>query len=83
MSKHRIKNLAADDDLYDEYDDDDQYGESNPALTPEDKEQLRLGTDQVRSSLGADFVVADDEIQEALWHYYYDVSKSVTYIKSQ
>jgi len=44
---------------------------------------MRIGTDKVRAALGdvSDFVT-DEAIQEALWHYYYDVAKSVTYLKS-
>jgi len=79
MSKHRVKSIAADDDYDDEYDYDEQEG---TGLSEEDKEQMRNGTVQVRETLGPDFPATDDEIQEALWHYYYDVAKSVSYIKS-
>jgi len=41
------------------------------------------GTKSVRTALGAEFDnVSDHAIQEALWHYYYDVDKSVVYLKS-
>lgn len=43
---------------------------------------MRLGTQRVREALGPDYKVSDKVIQEALWHYYYDVGKSVSYIKS-
>lgn len=45
-------------------------------------EQMRQGTVKVREALGSNYQASDKEIQEALWHYYYDVSKSVAYIKS-
>jgi homoserine acetyltransferase len=80
MSKHRVKSVALDDDFeggYD-YDDDEEAG-----LSVEDKEQMRIGTIQVQELLGTEFSATDDEIQEALWHYYYDVAKSVSYIKSR
>jgi elongation factor 1 alpha-like protein len=92
MSKHRIKSFEVDDDYYDNYDDayDDSY--ENPsdnlstednALTAEDIEKLRIGTAQVRSVLRQGFSsTTDKEIQDTLWHYYYDVSKSVGYLKS-
>jgi elongation factor 1 alpha-like protein len=47
----------------------------------EDLEQLRLGTIAVREILqDAANRVTDKQIQDALWHYYYDVEKSVAYI---
>lgn len=41
------------------------------------------GTIKVRTALGDDFDVTDRAIHEALWHYYYDVAKSVSYLKSR
>jgi elongation factor 1 alpha-like protein len=88
MSKHRIKNVALSDDYVDGYDDEDDYANEQlseeDGLTAEDKEKLRVGTAQVRSALGQGFPSASDkEIQDTLWHYYYDVAKSVTYLKSR
>lgn len=82
MSKHRIKNVSVDDDLYDDFDDNEGEADETETLTAEDKEQLRRGTVEVREAL-AGISASDSEIQEALWHYYYDVGKSVTYLKSQ
>jgi hypothetical protein len=79
MSKHRVKSVALDNDYDDDYDYDQ---EEDIGMGEEDKEQMRLGTIKVRETLGAEFHATDEEIQEALWHYYYDVGKSVTYIKS-
>lgn len=45
-------------------------------------EQLRLGTIEVRKALDASITVTDAQIQEALWHYYFEVEKSVSYLKS-
>ena len=45
-------------------------------------EQLRDGTARVRNVLGPDVAVSDREIQDSLWHYYYDVEKTVMYILS-
>ena len=81
MSKHRIKNVLVDNDVYDDYDDDEGKQDEAETLTAEDKEQLRLGTAKVRQAL-AGVPATDHEIQEALWHYYYDIAKSVTYLKS-
>lgn len=44
--------------------------------------QLQEGTTEVRKILGPDVAVTDQEIQESLWHYYYDVEKTVNYILS-
>jgi elongation factor 1 alpha-like protein len=81
MSKHRIKTVTVDDDLYDDFDDAEGEADETEALTTEDREQLRLGTLKVREALTG-VSASDREIQEALWHYYYDVGKSVTYLKS-
>ncbi|KEQ73340.1 hypothetical protein M436DRAFT_46709 [Aureobasidium namibiae CBS 147.97] len=98
MAHRRVKEIDYDGDEYDDYySGEDEYayegadtGAAAPAasqedeLSPEDKEQMRIGTESVRAALGdaSDFVT-DDAIQEALWHYYYDVAKSVTYLKNQ
>ncbi len=68
----------------DDYDDDDQDGYvEDDGMTAEDQEKLRLGTVQVRNTLGQGFAsITDKEIQDTLWHYYYDISKSVSYLKS-
>ena len=84
MSKHRIKSVAPEDDYADDYDDEDEdgYVEDNE-MTAEDQEKLRVGTVQVRNALGPGFAsITDKEIQDTLWHYYYDISKSVSYLKS-
>ena len=50
-------------------------------LSEEDRQQMAAGTIAVREALGPDVPdVTDREIQEALWHYYYDVGQTVTYI---
>lgn len=42
---------------------------------------MRLGTIAVRDALGNDVPsITDKDIQEALWHYYYDLDKSVKYL---
>lgn len=94
MSRHRIKNVSLDDeDLEDDYDYDDEYdayndgdgaGPSNETgISEDDKEQLQKGTVEVRRQLGPENPSTDEEIQESLWHYYYDIARSVTYLKSE
>jgi elongation factor 1 alpha-like protein len=75
-------------DYDDEYDDDDDYleeeGEGGDGITEDDKEQMRLGTIQVREALGEfEAGISDAQIQESLWHYYYDVAKTVVYLKNK
>lgn len=80
----RTRNVDYDDD--DTYDDDDYYEEeeANGGMTDDDKEQMRIGTIRVREALGEfEAGVSDAQIQEALWHYYYDVAKSVSYLKNK
>ncbi|KAL7946497.1 hypothetical protein V8C42DRAFT_320815 [Trichoderma barbatum] len=67
-----------DDDFVDQYDD---LGEEEEELSPEDKVAMQTGTAEVRKALGAEASkVTAAQIQEALWHYYYDIDKSVTYL---
>lgn len=68
-----------DDDLYDDEYDEDEAGEEE--LSPEDQEQMRLGTVKVRQELGSSYKVSDKAIHDALWNYYYDVAKSVAHLK--
>ncbi|KAI7678251.1 hypothetical protein KC353_g22483, partial [Hortaea werneckii] len=70
-----------DDDLYDEEDD---YGEEpQEEYTAEDKDNFATLTPVVRAELEeAGLSVSDSDIQESLWHYYWDVGKSVSYLKN-
>ncbi|UPX20602.1 uncharacterized protein EKO05_0010830 [Ascochyta rabiei] len=80
----RTRNVGYDDD--DLYDDDDDYYEEDEAeaMTADDKEQMRTSTASAREALGsAGSTISDAQIQEALWHYYYDVGKSVSYLKNK
>ena len=55
-----------------------------PRLIRRLPEQLRQGTTKVREALGPDYsAVSNKQIEEALWNYYYDVAKSVSYLKSE
>ena len=45
---------------------------------------MTAGTAQVRAALGSDSSkVTTQQIEEALWHYYYDIEKSVAYLVSK
>jgi hypothetical protein len=94
MSRHKIvKNLDLDKEL-DDFDggDDPYYGEEEMTggegggfadLSEEDQEQMIAGTIAVRDELGPDASdVTDAEIREALWYYYYDVGKTVSWLLS-
>ncbi|KAJ6160879.1 Translation elongation factor EF-1 subunit [Penicillium chermesinum] len=78
MSKHRVKNVGYDDEDYD----DDGYDSPDPEeqeflqqCTTAVVEQLRAGQPSVTAS--------KEEIQDALWHYYNDVEKSVNYLRGK
>ncbi|KAF2275483.1 uncharacterized protein EI97DRAFT_502040 [Westerdykella ornata] len=77
----RAKNIAYEED--DVYSDNEYYEEDGDGMTDEDREQLRQGTIMVKEALGSSVSVSDSQIQEALWHYYFDVGKSVTYLKNK
>jgi elongation factor 1 alpha-like protein len=81
MSNRRVKDIDYDDDeVYGNY--EEEYDEGQDELTGNDKDQMQEGTAKVKSLLGSEVSVTDKEIQEALWHYYYDVEKSVTYLNN-
>ena len=69
MARHRfVKALDLDDEL-DDYDGGYEYEEDS---------QMQESTAQARVLLGPDFT--DKQIQDSLWHYYYDVEKTVNYL---
>lgn len=83
MSRNRIKNISYGGD--DDYVDDDDYGEENE-LSPEDREQMRLRTAEVQELLRSEIPpiqAQEEEIWGSLWHYYYDVDKTVSYLRSK
>ncbi|KAF2453715.1 elongation factor 1 alpha [Lineolata rhizophorae] len=87
MSGHRrVKDISYDeDDLDYDYDEGDEYYEDeagDDTLSPEDQEQMRVGTIKVREALGPSITATEKEIQDALWNYYYDVANSVKHIRS-
>ncbi|KAI9718720.1 MAG: hypothetical protein M1812_003894 [Candelaria pacifica] len=88
MSRHQaIRNLDFEDEL-DDFDGGEDYdyedaADGNGELSAEDRENLREGTDKVRQALGPDVPVTNKEIEDSLWHYYYDVAKVVTWLLNQ
>ena len=69
MARHRlVKALDLDDEL-DDYDGGYAYEEDT---------QMQECTAQARALLGNGFT--DRQIQDSLWHYYYDVEKTVNYL---
>ncbi|KAI0199858.1 hypothetical protein F4808DRAFT_431503 [Astrocystis sublimbata] len=83
MSRHQAyRNYDYENDL------DEFEGEIDSAdeeeLSPEDRAQMNEGTVQVRAALGTEASkITTKQIEEALWHYYYDVDKSVAYLVSK
>ncbi|KAI1380283.1 hypothetical protein F4677DRAFT_441599 [Hypoxylon crocopeplum] len=82
MSRHQAyRNYDYENDL-DEY--EGGLSEEEDDLSPEDRAQMDAGTVQVRTALGSQSSkVTTQQVQEALWHYYYDVEKSVAYLKNK
>ncbi|TAQ87088.1 hypothetical protein B7494_g4603 [Chlorociboria aeruginascens] len=78
MSRHKlIKNLDLDDEL-DDFDGGEDYDyEGEDTAEAEGK----LGTIMVREALPPDASkITEKQIHDALWHYFYDVQKSVSYL---
>ncbi|KAL2264661.1 hypothetical protein VTJ83DRAFT_7171 [Remersonia thermophila] len=82
MSRHQyIRNLDYQ-DVLDEY--EGYSDEEDDELSPEDRELMTQGTAAVQAALGVEASkVTVAQIEEALWHYYYDVDKSVAYLISK
>ncbi|KAK3303544.1 uncharacterized protein B0T15DRAFT_540514 [Chaetomium strumarium] len=81
MSRHQfIRNL----DYQDAVDEYEGYSEEEDELSPEDRALMNQGTADVQAALGVEASkVTVAQIEEALWHYYYDVDKTVAYLKSK
>jgi elongation factor 1 alpha-like protein len=81
MSRHQyIRNL----DYGEAVDEYDGYSEEEDELSPEDRALMNQGTADVQAALGVEVSkVTVAQIEEALWHYYYDVDKSVAYLISK
>ncbi|CAG7930556.1 unnamed protein product [Penicillium olsonii] len=79
MSRHRVKDVG--------YDDDDYYSDDGYASPdPEEQEFLQQCTTAVLQQLGAGqspVTATKEEAQEALWHYYNDIEKSVNYLRGK
>ncbi|KAM3529329.1 hypothetical protein MY4038_005446 [Beauveria bassiana] len=70
-----------DDDFYDPSEDDFEEEDAD-GMTPEDRVAMANGTEEVKKALGENASkVTVAQIQEALWHYYYDVEKSAGYLQ--
>ena len=78
----RVKNIDYDED--DIYSDEDDYAEGADAgYSQEDKDNFATLTPVVRAELDEAGVPATtQQIEEALWHYFWDVGKSVAYLKN-
>lgn len=84
MSRHRLyQNYDYQNDL-DEYDAVEEEEEEEEELSPEDKAQMTAATAEVKSMLGPQASkVTTQQIQESLWHYYYDIDKTIIYLVSK
>ena len=85
----RVKDIGYDDDDVDDYysDEEGDYGAAGggggEAYTAEDKENFATLTPVVKAELQeAGLQASDREVEDALWNYYWDVGKSVNYLKN-
>lgn len=81
MAHRRVKDVSYDEEDYDDYE-EEEYGATDSGTTAEDQARMRQGTEAVLDALGADSTVTAKEIEEALWYYYYDIEKTIAYLKS-
>ncbi|RAL16288.1 putative translation elongation factor EF-1 subunit [Aspergillus homomorphus CBS 101889] len=77
MSRHRVKAVSYDEDEYDDgyYSPDPEEQEFLEQCTVEVLNQLRAGDPSVTATRG--------EVQDALYHYYNDIEKSVNYLRGK
>ncbi|KAG0161118.1 hypothetical protein PDIDSM_8651 [Penicillium digitatum] len=78
MSRHRIKDVG--------YDEEDFYDDDDAIADPEEQEFLQQCTTAVLQQLGAgqpSVTATKEEVQDALWHYYNDIEKSVNYLRGK
>ncbi|KAM0251802.1 hypothetical protein ACHAP5_001465 [Fusarium lateritium] len=81
MSRHRIVHTFDTNDIVSEFDGDDYEETGEEELSQEDRQAMDEGAAEVRQALGTEAdKVTKAQIEEALWHYYYDIDKSVTYL---
>ncbi|KAI6760743.1 hypothetical protein HG530_009603 [Fusarium avenaceum] len=81
MSRHRIVHTFDTNDIVSEFDGIDYEETGEDELSQEDRQAMDEGTAEVRRALGTEAdKVTKSQIEEALWHYYYDIDKSVTYL---
>lgn len=80
---HRVKRVEYDDeDLYSEEEEEEEQA-AEAEYTDEDRSNFDTLTPVVRAELQeAGLQASDREIEDALWHYYWDVGKSVAYLKN-
>lgn len=81
MAHRRVKDVAYDEDDFDDYEEED-YGAGDSGMTAEDQVKMRESTVLVRQALGDSSTVPTKEIEEALWYYFYDIDKTVAYLTS-
>lgn len=83
MASHRrVKDIAYDEDEL--YSDEEETGDDAQEYTAEDKQNFANLTPVVRAHLEeAGLQALDRQIEDALYHYYWDVEKSVGYLKKQ
>jgi elongation factor 1 alpha-like protein len=81
MSRHQaVRNM----DYQDELGDYEGYSEEEDELSPEDRASMEQGKAAVQAALASSASkVTTAQIEEALWHYYYDVDKTVAYLISK
>ncbi len=81
MSRHQAyRNYDYEKDM-DEYDGEQPAEEGAEQLSAQDQASMSEGTASVQRALGLEVdKVTVAQIEEALWHYYYDVDKTVAYL---
>ena len=84
LKMQRVKKIDySEDDFYSE-DEEEAYPEAEQeSYTDDDRHNFATLTPVVRAELDeAGLQASDIEIEEALWHYYWDVGKSAAYLKN-
>ncbi|CAG8609156.1 17331_t:CDS:10, partial [Cetraspora pellucida] len=86
MSRHRnIRKLKVEEIFEEEYgyDENEDYGTGNFEMTLKQKTQMEEGKIKVKSVIGQVEGITDKDIEDALWHYYFDTEQTINWLLDQ
>ncbi|CAG8730886.1 17318_t:CDS:2, partial [Racocetra persica] len=82
MSRHRnVRKLKVEEIFEEEYGyEDNEYGAENFEMTLKQKTQMEEGKIKVKSVIGQLEGVTDKDIEDTLWHYFFDTEQTINWL---